>query len=69
MEEYLDDALKEKKGLLKDYLGDFLGITPPPPFVERDKIGLIYKKSENNYFVNYISFELSNGKIINLKID
>lgn len=69
VEEYLDDTLKEKRNLLKDYLGNFLGITPPPPFVERDKIGLIYKKSENNYFVNYISFELSNGKIINLKID
>ncbi|MBE5756813.1 MAG: hypothetical protein E7342_03320 [Clostridiales bacterium] len=68
-EDYLDESLKEKKDLLKDYLGDFLGIMPPPSFIESNKIGLIYKKRENYYYVNYISFELFDRKIVNLKID
>lgn len=67
LEPYLSDTLKEKSSMLKDYLGEFIGIMPPPTFRSIDEVGLIYKKSERNYEVNYCTFEIINRKIFNLK--
>ncbi len=51
---------------LKSYLGDFIGIIPPPQFIEGDFVGLVYKKIENLYYVNYFSTEQENGLISNV---
>ncbi len=67
LEPFLCDALKEKTLLLKDYLGDFIGIMPPPTFRSIDEVGLIYKKGERTYEVGYCTFEIINRKIFNLK--
>ena len=66
-EPFLSDALKEKALLLKDYLGDFIGIMPPPTFRSIDEVGLIYKNGERTYAVEYCTFEITNRKIFNLK--
>jgi len=66
IDDYLSDNVKENKLSLKDYLGDFIGIMPPPSFKKYDYIGLIYSKHQNVYFVKYFRFELSNRKICNL---
>lgn len=66
-EPFLNDSLKEKASMLKDYLGDFIGIMPPPTFRNIDEVGLIYKNGERTYEVNYCTFEIMNRKIVNLK--
>ena len=63
---YLSDNIKENADKLGGFFGDFIGVTPPPLFKNYNEIGLIYKKAERNYFVEYFTFETENGKIINI---
>lgn len=67
IEEYLSTSLLENKNFLQQFFGDFLGVIPPPEFIENDKIGLIYRKNDNIYFVEYFIFELNNNKICGIK--
>ena len=48
---------------LHGFLGNFIGVMPPPFFVSPEQIGLIYKKTPNSFYVEYCSFEL-NGRLI-----
>ena len=64
---YLSDSLKEHAQKLKGFLGDFIGVMPPPKFRNPDEVGLIYKVSDNRFKVNYIVSELSHNKIANIK--
>ncbi len=64
---YLAENIKEKSEFLSEYLENFCGIFIPPPFRNYDEIGLIYKKSENLFFADYLSFETENKKITNIK--
>lgn len=68
VENYLHDKLKSSKDKLKGYLGDFIGVCPPPPFRECNEIGLIFAIGKNRYEVSYLTVQLDNGKIINLKL-
>ena len=65
--EYLDDRMKEKSDKLKGFLGKFLGVMPPPVFRSIDEVGLVYKKNQNLYAVEYFLTEIKNRKISNLK--
>lgn len=64
---YLTENMLEKKHLLSGYLGDFIGIMPPPPFRNKNEVGLIYRKKENFYSVCYCTFTIINRKIDNVK--
>ena len=64
-ENYLLENIKQNFDILKDYLGDFIAIMPPPPFKDINQLGFIYKLNNNRYFVEYFSFELHQNKICN----
>ncbi len=66
---YLHDKLKSAKDKLKGYLGDYLGICPPPPFRNPNEIGLIFYLRKNHYEVCYLTLDLEQGKIFNLKLE
>jgi hypothetical protein len=63
IKQYLADNLIENASKLKSFFGDYIGVMPPPSFRVINEVGLIYKQTENSYFVNYFSFEVENGKI------
>lgn len=65
---FLSEDLKNSCDKIKEYFGDFLGVMPPPSFKDYDLVGVIYKKSSNQYFVKYAKFELVNKKIVNFKL-
>ena len=63
---YLCESILKNKAHLKGFFGDFIGVMPPPKFRDIDEVGLIYRKTENFYFVEYFKFSLSNKKILSL---
>jgi len=65
--EYLNDNVRENADKLKGYFGDFVGVMPPPTFRAPDQVGLVYKRTENLFFVRYFTFELVDKKISNVK--
>ena len=67
IEEFLCENIKENADKLSSYLGDFIGIFPPPTFRDINEVGLIYSITENKYQVEYFTFELENKKIFNIK--
>ena len=64
---FLCENLKQHAKKLRGFLGDFIGIIPPPKFRNIDEVGLIYKKSEREYFAEYFTVLIENGKITNIK--
>jgi len=68
LEAYLSENLAKNVQKLALYLKNFIGIMPPPIFRNQNEIGLIYKKNKRLFEVLYITFELKDKKIINLKI-
>lgn len=67
VDDFLDDNLKENSDKLKEYLGEFIGIMPPPVFRQIDEIGLVYCLKKNKYNVKYCTFEIKDKKIVNIK--
>lgn len=65
--DYLADSVLKNADKLGGYLGDYIGVFPPPPFRNNGEVGLIYKVKENVYKVEYYTFSLSNRKIENIK--
>ena len=63
---YLSDKMKPNANKLKGYLGNFIGIMPPPIFRKDNEVGFIYKLTENKYEVRYYTFEFLDGKIDNI---
>lgn len=66
---YLSDNMKRNADKLKGFLGEFIGITPPPTFKDQTTVGLIYKRRENLCNVKYLHFTFVNGKIDNVFFD
>ena len=64
---YLDDNMNKKSDKLKGFLGKFIGVMPPPIFRSVEEVGLVYKKQENFYGVEYYLLEIKERKITNLK--
>lgn len=64
---YLDQTVLANADKLGGYLGEFIGVMPPPLFRDFTEVGLIYKTAENSFTVEYYAFTLSNGKITNIK--
>ena len=67
IKEYLTEDMFSKENKLKGYLGNFLGVCPPPIFRNPLEVGLIYAKDTNIFEVNYYIFEFEKGKICNIK--
>ena len=65
---YLSSEILEKKDMINDYLGKFIGVIPPPSFRSVREIGLIYKDGPNNYQVRYVLTDTSSGKVANLRL-
>ena len=65
--DYLCENILKNKDKLKNFLGEFIGVFPPPVFRSEKEVGLVYKKSDNVFYAEYFIFEVSNHKIINLK--
>ncbi len=63
--DYIAENIIEHKDKLSGFFGEFIGVMPPPLFREQNQVGLIYKESENKFFVRYFTFSISNGKINN----
>ena len=64
---YLTEHTLSISDKLKEYLGEFIGVMPPPEFIESNYVGLIHAKSERYFYVEYLSFEFDNLKICNVK--
>lgn len=64
---YLSDGIKRNADKLGDYLGEYVGVTTPPFFRDPMEVGLIKKVAPRRYRVDYFTFELENGKIVNVK--
>ncbi len=65
--DFLADDMQKNADKLKGFLGEFIGVMPPPTFRAPDEVGLIYKQSDRKYFVRYFTFEMENNKILNIK--
>lgn len=68
---YLDDELKAKAGVLKNYLGGFVSVTVPTEkfYAEHGEIhaaGLVYPKAANLFEVKYYAVDLNGDKISNV---
>ncbi|MDE7168063.1 MAG: hypothetical protein K2O28_04360 [Clostridia bacterium] len=68
---YLDNELKPKAGVLKNYLGEFVSVTVPTEkfYAEHGDIraaGLVYPKAANLFEVRYFAVDLNGDKISNL---
>lgn len=66
---FLGENVAKNSNKLKLYLGDFIGVCPPPAFIPQNKVGLIYNNGRNRYKLKYASFELVNRKITNISLE
>ena len=64
--EFLSENVLKNADKIKGYLGEFIGVMPPPLFRKPNEIGLIYKKDKNLYSVDYFSVTLKDNKIDNI---
>ncbi|MBQ3116017.1 MAG: hypothetical protein IJC07_03205 [Clostridia bacterium] len=58
--------VKENAYKLKNYLGDFIGVFPPPVFRSAEEVGIVLP-SDCGYKVDYLTFEFEGNKICNIK--
>lgn len=65
---YLSDELNGKTQKIKDFFGNFIGVSPPPTFRSFDEVGVVYRTGDRTYKVEYASFSVENRKITNFKI-
>ena len=61
----------KKAKILKDYLGEFIGVTVPTEkfYAEHGDVhaaGLVYPKAQNLFEVKYYAVELTDGKVSNV---
>lgn len=68
IKDYLTQNMLKNASKLTNYLGDFIGIIPPPTFKDQNLIGLVYKKADNLFEVKYLKTEMQNNKISNIKL-
>ncbi len=64
--EYLSGNVKDNADKLGGYLGEFIGVMPPPVFKQIDQVGLVYSSGNNLYKVKYFKFEIQDRKIVNI---
>ena len=67
VDDFLCENIIENQKFLSDYLGEYIGVFPPPSFRKFDEVGLLYKDGQNKYKTEYFTFEIKNRKICNIK--
>ena len=67
IKDFLCEQMQDKAKYLKDFFLDYIGVCPPPSFRDYDEVALIYKKTQNTYYLNYYKFEIENKRITNVK--
>ncbi len=65
----LSPALRRGADRLTDYLGDFCAVMPPPHFRRQCETGLVYRKSDNFYYVKWYNLEFEDGLVSNIFCD
>ena len=63
---YLAEDLKENAESLKGFIGNAIGVTPPPMFRDYREVGFIKKLGERKYAVDYYRFDMQENKINNI---
>ncbi|MBE7061412.1 MAG: hypothetical protein E7382_02610 [Clostridiales bacterium] len=66
IESFLCENVKKNADKLKAYLGEFIGVIPPPIFRRPDEVGVVLIDG-NGYKVDYFTFDFERGKICNIK--
>ena len=64
---YIADNIKQNADKLAGYLGNFVGVMPPPFFRSPEEVGIILPSGKNLYTVNYLTFEIQDRLITNIK--
>jgi len=69
--DYLDEELKPRASFLKQYLGEYVGVTVPTEkfYAEHSGVraaGLVYPKAANLFEVKYFAVDLNGDKISNV---
>ena len=69
---YLCDGLKDRAHMLTDYLGDFCDVVVPTEnfYFKHDEtraVGLVYRKKENLFNVEYFAVDLKDEKVSNVR--
>ena len=64
---FLCDSALENADKIHAFLGNFIGIFPPPEFRKENEVGLIYPCAKNVYNTEYLSFETKDNLIFNVK--
>lgn len=65
---YLSEDLAKKISLLRDYLGRYVGVFPPPKKENDILPALLYPEKEGVYSCKSLSCEILSGKIVNLTL-
>ena len=65
--EFLNENVKKNASALNEYIGNFIGVMPPPSFRSVNDVGVVYQTDKNLYNVCYFNFTIEGGKITNLK--
>ena len=65
--DYLSGSVLENASKLGGFLGNYVGVMPPPIFRNIEEVGLIYHTGNNCYSVEYFTFETIDGKIRGIK--
>lgn len=60
-------TVKENAQKLKEFLGEYIGVFPPPEFKDISLVGLIYNNGNNKYKAQYLTFEFTDNLISNVK--
>ena len=66
VDSFLCENVKKNADKLKAYLGEFIGVIPPPIFRRPDEVGVVLGDG-NGYKVDYFTFDFERGKICNIK--
>lgn len=67
VQDYVAENILSNLSHLKNYLGNYLGVMPPPEFRQLEEVGLIYAEGHNKYKVEYFVFTIQDRKICNIK--
>lgn len=66
VDEFLSKNVYDNLNFLREYLGNYIGVMPPPKFRDYNEIGLIYCVQNNKYKVKYFYVSIEDNKIINI---
>lgn len=67
IDDYVTENVKNNADKLGGYLGNYIGVMPPPFFRSPEEVGIILPLKTNRYTVDYLTLEMNGRLISNLK--